>query len=153
MMNAVLKQTPVHADFGSVKVGADYFGQMMAKFWYGNRRHEIVIGTASCEKLKGVYNGSLDDFQRDCVTRIGTASYENQTAPEPEVVAYLNQFLQKSHADRIEHLRSNPERYGVIENDDPVLIAPAILAPAYYQQGVGWVKTMTVEEAKALAGL
>ena len=30
---------------------------------------------------------------------------------------------------------------------------PAILAPAYYQQGVGWVKTMTVEEAKALAGL
>ena len=152
-MNTALKMHHITPAFGSFKVGADYFGQMVAAFRFNNRHHEVVIGTASCDKLKGTYNGTQEDFERDCGSRVGTASYADQTAPEPEVVAYLNKYLQHSHAERVERLRSNPDRFGVIENDDPVLVAPPILTPAYYQQGVGWVKTMTVDQAKALAGL
>lgn len=130
----------------------DYHGLQMVKFWFNNRLHEVLVGSANCESLRGTYNGSHQDFERDCVTRIGTASYENQKAPTHEVVAFLNQWRQANHRDRVARLTSQPERYGPITEAD-LEPAPPIVVPAFYEQGVGWVKTQEVEEARQLVGL
>lgn len=138
--------------FGKVYAGADYHGLQMVKFWFNNRLHEVLVGSAKCESLRETYNGSTQDFERDCVTRVGTASYENQKAPSEEVVAYLNQWRQASHRDRVLRLKSQPERYGFLTEAD-IEPAPPVLVPAYYEQGVGWVKTQEVDEARLMAGL
>ncbi|EMG2119490.1 hypothetical protein IPC1147_33620 [Pseudomonas aeruginosa] len=143
---------PSLATFGKFHAGADYHGLQMVKFWFNNRRHEVLIGSANCEKLRDAYNGSTRDFERDCVSRVGTASYENQEAPTPEVVAFLNQWRRANHIDMVHRLTSQPERYGLLTEAD-LAPTPAILVPAFYEQGVGWVKTQDVEDAQLLAGL
>jgi len=141
------------AEFGSVKAGADYNGLQVIKFWFNGRHHEVVIGTPSCERIRQVYNGSTEDFERDCVSRIGTASYESQLAPGDDVVAFLNRWRHASHAEWKARMLENPDRYSHFCPENPDLEAPPILVPAFYVQGKGWSKTMEVDQAKSLAGL
>ncbi|WP_165678589.1 hypothetical protein [Metapseudomonas otitidis] len=138
--------------FGSVFAGADYCGLQMVKFWFNNRLHQVLVGSENCEKLRETYNGSVEDFERDCVSRIGTASYEDQSAPSEDVVAFLNQWRQANHRNRVARLMSHPERYGFLTEDD-IEPAPPVLVPALYEQGRGWVKTQDLEEARLMAGL
>lgn len=138
--------------FGNVYAGADYFGLQMVKFWFNNRLHQVLVGTENCEKLRETYNGSAEDFERDCVTRVGTASYEDQSAPAEEVVAFLNQWRQTSHRDRVARITSQPERYGFLTEED-LEPAPPVLVPAFYVQGSGWVKAQDIEGARLMAGL
>jgi len=152
-MNTAKDHANALAEFGSVKAGADFNGLQVVKFWFNGRRHEVVIGTPSCERIRACYNGSTEDFERDCVSRIGTVSYENQQAPGEDVVAFLNRWRQASHAERSARMLENPDRYGHMSPDDPDLVPPAILVSAFYVQGKGWNKTMEVDQAKALAGL
>lgn len=138
--------------YGSVYAGADYFGLQMVKFWFNNRLHQILVGTENCEKLRDTYNGSAEDFERDYVSRIGTASYEDQSAPAEDVVAFLNQWRLVNHRDRVARLTSHPERYGFITEED-LEPAPPVLVPAFYEQGKGWVKAQDVEAARLMANL
>ena len=68
------------------------------------------------------------------------------------MVAFLNQWRRANHIDMVHRLTSHPERYGFLTEAD-LAPTPAILVPAFYQQGVGWVKTQDVEDAQLLAGL
>lgn len=140
------------SQFGSVHAGADYLGLQVVKFWFNHRFHQVVVGTGNCEKLRDVYNGSTEDFERDCVSRIGTASYEDQSAPADDVVAFLNQWRQVNHRDRNERFMSQPERYGVITEEE-LEPAPPVLVPAFYKHGEGWMKAQDVEAARLSAGL
>ena len=151
-MSANQQSIPPLSSFGNVYAGADYHGLQMVKFWFNDRRYEVLVGSARCEKLRETYNGSAADYHRDCVTRIGTASFENQQAPTAEVVAFLNQWRQANHKARVERMTSQPERYGIVTEEE-LGPSPDILVPAHYVQGEGWVKTQEVEAARSMAGL
>jgi hypothetical protein len=148
-MSALNQVIPPLSSFGTVHAGVDYLGLQHVKFWFNNRIHQLLVGTENCEKLRETYNGTREDFERDCGSRIGTVSYEDQSAPSEDVVAFLNQWRQADYRDRVERITSQPERYGLLTEAE-LGPEPVVLVPAFYVQGKGWEKAQDIEAARLM---
>ncbi len=108
--------------------------------WHNGRFFKVYLGDESFESLRPYYNGTPLEFESDVASRLNLLSLSNQEAASKELVDAFNIWRAEKHAERVNRILSQPDRYGVIEPSDPFLKAPPVVYPGYYKQGVGWVK-------------
>lgn len=131
----------------------NFWGVWTHDCWADHAYFQVTVGDASYEGLRASFNGTPAEFERDYVGRLNTITMVNMGAPSRELVVAFNRWRQEKHQERVDRILSQPERYGVIEKNDPFLATPSIVVPAHYEQGVGWIRHLSIEEARAEAGL
>lgn len=130
-----------------------YNGVWTHDCWADHAYFQVEVGDSCYESLRPYYNGTPAEFERDYVGRLDTITTIHHTVPSRELVVAFNRWRQEKHQERVERILSQPDRYGVMDRNDPFLAAPAVVVPAHYEVGTGWVCHCTVEEARAEAGL
>jgi hypothetical protein len=130
-----------------------YNGVWIHDCWADHNYFQVEVGESNFENLRPLYNGTPVEFERDIVGRLNTITTDSMGAPSRELVVAFNRWRQDKHSERVARILNTPELYGVIDRNDPFLAPPAVVVPAHYEQGKGWIPHCTVEDAKAEAGL
>ncbi len=113
--------------------------------WVDGQYFQIEIGDDSFKGRRELFSGMSDEeFERDVVGRTNTMAMMDRTAPPEALVTAFNQWRKELHAERVNRLRSQPERYGTISDDDPFIQPYPDVVAAHYELGQGWVKTTVV---------
>lgn len=114
---------------------------------------KLLVGSNSYQHLAETYNGTRAEFERDVVARLDTIVGEHNQPVSRELCALFNRWRRESFEARVERILSQPDRYGITSRNDPWFVEPAIVVPAVYVPGEGWVRDGDVAQAKAEAGL
>jgi len=80
-------------------------------------------------------------WQRDVVAAVGLL-YRSPGCHQPipqRVVDGFNAWRAAEHAKSVSEIRSHPERYRNISDNDPLLAPPAVVRGAHYEVGKGWI--------------
>nr|WP_314561300.1 hypothetical protein [uncultured Pseudomonas sp.] len=119
-----------------------FAGQWEHDVWENGRHYRVIVGDSSHRHLRDWMSGLTDEeYLRDVVGRENLISCLNQSAPSAALVDAFNAWRQELHTEHLNRLCSQPERYGVIEQDDPVREPYPIVHAARYEPGAGWVRT------------
>lgn len=132
-----------------------YQGVWVHDCWADHEYFQLELGDISLETIRSTYNGTPQQFERDVAGRLNTLSYErcHAGAPPRSLVAAFNIWRFEKHEERVQRILGQPNRYGVMDRDDPFLARPSVAVPGHYEHGVGWIRGCTEEEAIAEAGL
>lgn len=120
---------------------------------YMNCTDYEVMGDGPCYRVQirnkvsdyehSIYNHAspLGNWERDEVAAIGLMrrSVSCDKPIRQDVVNAFNDWRQRSYEEWIGKLKAQPERYGEIDENDPIFARPAIVRGAYYRVGFGWV--------------
>jgi len=118
--------------------------------WVDGQYFQIEVGDDSYKGRREFFSGMSDvEFERDIVGRTNTVTMMDRTAPPEALVASFNQWRTEFYAERVNRLRSQPERYGDIADDDPLIQPYPDVVAARYELGHGWVKTTVVAQCAA----
>lgn len=118
--------------------------------WVDGQYFQIEIGDDSFKGRREFFSGMSDvEFERDVVGRLNTVTMMDRSAPPEPLVTAFNQWRKEVHAERVERLRSQPERYGTISEGDPCMQPYPDVVAARYELGQGWVKTILVVQSAA----
>ncbi|WP_095158165.1 hypothetical protein [Pseudomonas sp. Irchel 3E13] len=118
-----------------------YNGVWVHDVWVDGEYFQIEVGDDSYSGKRDLFSGLSDEeYERDVVGRTNTVTLMDRTAPHEVLVAAFNQWRSKLHAERVQRLRSQPERFGVISEDDPSIQPYPEIVPVRYEQGQGWVR-------------
>lgn len=119
-----------------------FAGQWEHDVWENGRHYRVIVGDSSHRHLRDWMSGLTDEeYLRDVVGRENLISCVNQSAPSAALVDAFNAWRQELYTERLNRLCSQPERYGVIKQDDPVREPYPVVHAARYEPGVGWVRT------------
>jgi len=119
-----------------------FAGQWEHDVWENGRHYRVIVGDSSHRHLRDLMSGLTDEeYLRDVVGRENLIGCLNQCAPSAALVEAFNAWRQELYTERLNRLCSQPERYGVIEQDDPVRKPYPVVHAARYEPGVGWVRT------------
>ncbi|RJX72648.1 hypothetical protein [Pseudomonas sp. LS-2] len=109
--------------------------------WVNGSIQVAIVGDDSYLGKRFMFSGLNDvEFARDIIGRVGTITLESNAVPSDEMVAAFNEWRMTCHAERVNRLKSQPDRYGVIEDDDPTIAPFPVVVPAVYEAGEGWVR-------------
>lgn len=118
--------------------------------WVDGQYFQIEIGDDSFKGRRVFFSGMSDvEFERDVVGRTNTMTMMDRSAPPESLVTAFNQWRKEVHAERVERLRSQPERYGAIREDDPCIQPYPDVVATRYEPGQGWVKPSVVARSAA----
>jgi len=124
------------------KQRARFAGQWEHDVWENGQHYLVIVGDNSHRHLRDWMTGLTDEqYLRDVVGRENLISCLNQSAPSAALVDAFNAWRQELYTERLNRLCGQPERYGVIEQDDPVREPYPIVHAARYELGIGWVRT------------
>ena len=96
-------------------------------------------------------NVAADVWKREfegCRGKLKRAHYSTRPIAQGVVDAF-NAWRLAQHREWIAKILGDPERYGKIAADDPILVKPAKLEGARYVVGHGWVTNETAAEMVA----
>lgn len=82
------------------------------------------------------------------IGRRDTISFTDNTVVPDELVLAFNEWRHLAHVERVQRLTTQPERYGVIPPNDPILLPFPTVVPVVYLQGAGWVRTSSKVDSK-----
>jgi len=88
-----------------------------------------------------VYNGTREEWQRDCVAAVNVLRRYCADRPlAPHVVVAFNEWRQEERARYVAKMKADPRRYGEINENDPFLF-PTIfpVKTGHYVIGHGWI--------------
>lgn len=110
---------------------------------------QIEARSSAPDYERRMYNGSFAEWKRDVFAAIGTVhrASMSDTALPRDLVDAFNAWRRSEHSDFVAMILEDPERYGHMRPDDPVLLDPMIMTGARYVVGHGWV----VDDADAPA--
>ncbi|MGF7243832.1 hypothetical protein ABIC11_004288 [Pseudomonas oryzihabitans] len=124
------------------KQRARFAGRWEHEVWENGRHYQVIVGDNSHRHLRDWMSGLTDEqYLRDVVGRENLISCLNQSAPSAALVYAFNAWRQELYTERLNRLCSQPERYGVFEQDDAVREPYPIVHAARYEPGIGWVRT------------
>jgi hypothetical protein len=106
-------------------------------------QYKVEIRRSTSEYERSVFNGTEDEWQRDVLGALGGLRryhMPTESIPDPVVDAF-NDWRAAEHSARMRELRSQPERYGEIAEDDPVFAPPPPVHALVYAPGEGWTTT------------
>jgi hypothetical protein len=105
--------------------------------------YRVEVRNGVCDYEHSIYNHTspFADWNRDVVAAIGLMK-RSGSCDKPirqEVVDAFNDWRQRTWQDWIGKMKAQPERYGEIDESDPIFAKPAIVRGAYYRVGSGWI--------------
>ena len=105
--------------------------------------YKVEIRRSTSEYERSIFNGTEDEWQRDVLEAMGgLRRYHTPCEPIPDaVVDAFNEWRAAEHAARMRELRSQPERYGEIAEDDPAFAPPSPAHALVYVPAKGWMTT------------
>lgn len=110
--------------------------------WENGLHYQVTVGDTSHRHSEDWMSGLTDEqYRRDVVGRENLISLFNTSAPSKELVDAFNAWREKLHAELLDRVCSQPDRYGVIAQDDPIRKPYPVVHAASYEIGVGWVRT------------
>lgn len=120
-----------------------YLGCIEFEVWGDESPYRITVRQSAGDYERSIFNGDEQEWRRDVLDAVGLAyrAGDPEAHIAPEVIAAFNTWRAREHAGFIQQLRSAPERYGLIEDGDPILAVPPTIKGAYYVVNTGWVRT------------
>ncbi len=125
----------------SFKWVSSYMGCVDYTVYGDGESYRVQVRRETSDYERGRFNhNSMNEWDRDVVASIDLLRRVNRSDQpiKAEIVDAFNAWLQAKHSAFVAKLRAEPERYGEIAEDDPVLIAPRVVHGGFYAVGCGW---------------
>jgi hypothetical protein len=108
-----------------------------------------AINRFNYDYQRSIFNGTEAEWQRDVIGAIDLLfrSHHTEQALPQTVVDAFNAWRAAEHAQQIAHIKAHPEKYGDLDENDPLFEAPPVVRGAQYVISTGWVVSETAQAA------
>lgn len=118
-----------------------FMGQMEYEVIGDGAPYRVEVRREAGAYERSIFNGDETEWQRDVVAAVDVlhrVSHPEKPVPAGVVEAF-NGWLQERHAAHAADIARQPDRYGVLAEDDPILKAPRAVRGGHYVVDRGWV--------------
>lgn len=103
--------------------------------------YRVVLRWQASAYERSKFNGNDDEWQVEVVATVGLLrrAHDTHKPMSFQVVSAFNAWRAAEHARLVREIREQPERYGLLSHDDPLLIPPPPVSGAHYEGARGWI--------------